>query len=78
MLKKAMNNKETYRYISRAKFTVKSAMKGKKVYWCWLAIVLLCEVSIVECLLVNTLVHNTMKLQKIISVPIKLSSHPLI
>lgn len=78
MLKKAMNNKETYRYISRAKFTVKSAMKGKKVYWCWLAIVLLCEVSIVECLSVNTLVHNTMKLQKIISVTIKLSSQPLI
>ena len=73
-----MNNKETYRYISRAKFTVKSAMKGKKVYWCWLAIVLLCEVSIVECLSVNTLVQNTMKLQKIISVTIKLSSQPLI
>ena len=35
-----MNNKETYRYISRAKFTIKSAMKGEKVYWCWLAIVL--------------------------------------
>ena len=78
MLKKAINNKETYCYISRAKFTIKSAVKGEKVYWCWLAIVLLCEVSIVECLLVNTLVHNTMKLQKIISVTIKLSSQPLI
>ena len=32
-----------------------------------------CEVGIVECLLVITLVHNTMKLQKIISVTIKLS-----
>ena len=40
MLKKAMNNKETYRYISRAKFTIKSAVKGEKVYRCWLAIVL--------------------------------------
>ena len=64
MLKKAMNNKETYCYISRAKFTIKSAVKGEKVYWCWLAIVLLCEVSIVECLLVNTLVHNTMNYRK--------------
>ena len=59
-----MNNKETYCYISRAKFTIKSAVKGEKVYWCWLAIVLLCEVSIVECLLVNTLVHNTMNYRK--------------
>ena len=30
MLKKAMNNKETYRYISRAKFTIKSTVKGEK------------------------------------------------
>ena len=59
-----MNNKETYCNISRAKFTIKSAVKGEKVYWCWLAIVLLCEVSIVECLLVNTLVHNTMNYRK--------------
>ena len=37
-----------------------------------------CEVSIVEYLLVITFVHNTMKLQKLTSVTIKLSSHPLI
>jgi len=36
------------------------------------------EVGFVYCLLVITLVHNTMKLQTIISVTIKLSSQPLI
>ena len=49
MLKKAVNNKETYCYISGAKFAIKSAVKGEKVYWCWLAIVLWVTTSFATC-----------------------------
>ena len=58
MLKKAMNNKETYGSISRAKFTIKSAVKGEKVYWCWLAIVLWVTTGFASCRTRYVLVVN--------------------
>lgn len=58
MLKQAMNDKETYGSISRAKFTIKSAVKGEKVYWCWLAIVLCVTTGFAACRTRYVLVGN--------------------